>query len=132
MALHYDPFLSGEIRAFFQDLIRNGDLAEIVQVSAPPQSDDVVLIEQQMTTKIAGVFRQTFAMTLGVRIAAFNAQTERTENTLGGLQFIGKLFQLDQGLHPSEQLFWKNRLAQKIVGAGFNAAHAIFAFAESG
>src|SRR6266566_437894 len=132
MALHYDPFLGGEIRALFQYLVRDRNLAQIVQISATAQSDDLVFLELQMASEITGVFGQPLAVSFGVWITALDAETQRTQYALGGLKFVSEFFELQQRFHSGKQFFGKNGLAQKIVGARLDTADAVFPLSQAG
>ena len=79
MPLHDDPLFRSEICTFFQDFIGHGDLAQIVQISAAAQGHDGLLVEPEVTSEIAGVVCQTLAVAFGIRIAAFNAQSESAQ-----------------------------------------------------
>ena len=56
-----------------------------------------------MASQIAGILRQAFAMTFGIRIAAFDAQAQSAKHRFRRLQFIGKLFQFEQRLYAGKQ-----------------------------
>src|SRR5689334_6405980 len=96
MAFHHHPLLRGEVRAFLEDLVRDRDLAKVMQVAASAKGDDVILIEQEVPAQVAGIFRQTLAMSFSIRIPTFDAYTESTEHALSGFKFVGEFFQLDE------------------------------------
>src|SRR2546428_1191230 len=101
-----------------------------MQVSATAQSSDFVFLEAQVPAKIAGIFRQPLTVSLGVGIAAFNAQAEGTQNALRSFQFVGEFFQFDQGLHASKELFGEDGLIQKIIGARLDSTYPVFSLAQ--
>src|SRR5258705_289158 len=70
-------------------------------------------------------------MAFGIGITALDAETERAQDTLSSLQFIGELFQFQQRLHPGKEFLGKNRFVQKIVGAGLNSAHTVFTLTQT-
>ncbi len=55
---------------------------------------------------------------------------QRTDSAV--LQFVGELLEFEQRLDAREEFFRKDRFVEEIVGAGFNAAEAILAVAQSG
>ena len=96
VALHHRPFFRREIRAFFQDFIRDRNLSQVVQVSAAAKGRDFVILKMEVTAQIAGVLRKPFAMAFGIWIAALNAQAQRAENALRSFEFIGELLEFKQ------------------------------------
>ena len=103
-----------------------------MQVSSAFQGNQAVSIQAYMVAKIGGIAGQPFAMIAGIGIAGFNAQRQRYQHGLGIFQFIGKFLELEQRLDPGKKLFGIQRLAQEIIGAGFNSAHAIIAVRKPG
>ena len=126
------PFRWSEVAAFFQDLVGNGDLAEIVQISAALQGEDGIFVHAEMAAEIGGVHREALAMAFGIGVASFDDQTQGAENGIGGFQFVGEFFQAEQRFHAGDEFFGEHRLIQEVVGAGFDAAHFVAAVAESG
>src|SRR5713226_4797583 len=53
MLLHHDPLFRSEIRSFLEDLVRNRDFPQVVQVSAAPQRHDRVFFQAEVAAQIA-------------------------------------------------------------------------------
>src|SRR5947209_16243395 len=70
-------------------------------------------------------------MSLGIRISALNAEPESAKNTFGRLQFVGKFFEFEQRFDPGEQFLGEYGFAQKVVSAGFDTTHPVFALCQS-
>src|SRR6202034_3604598 len=132
MELHDLPFGRSKIAALFKNFIGNGDLAEIVEVTATFQGDQGVLVHAEVPAQFNGVNGETFAMALGVRIATLDDQTQSAEDGVGSFKFVGEFFEAKERLHASDKLFSEDGLIQEIVGAGFDTAHFVAAIAESG
>src|SRR5579862_7861869 len=75
MELHDLPFGRGEVAALLQDFIGDGDFAEVVKVSAAFQSDQRILVHAEVAAELNGVNGKSFAVALGVRIAALDDQS---------------------------------------------------------
>ena len=60
-------------------------------------------------------------MILGEGVARFDEAPERQEQRLGGLEVVGQPLQLDQRADPRVELLRIDRLAEEVVGAGFEA-----------
>src|SRR5437899_11733220 len=97
-----------------------------MQIPAPTQRCDLFFFQLQVASKMSCVFRQALAVSLGIRIAAFDAQAQRTQDAFGGLKFVGEFFQLQQRLYSSKQFFREDWLAQKIVSTGLDATDPVF------
>src|SRR5215831_2040110 len=101
-----------------------------MEISAALESEDGIFVHSEVTAEIRCAYREAFAVSLGVRIAAFDDQTEGAKNRVGGLEFVSELFQAQQRLHTRDQFFGENRLVQEIVGSRFDAAHFIAAITK--
>src|SRR5579863_1224447 len=84
MELHNLPFGGGEVGPFLQNLVRDGNLAEIVQVAAALERNDGILVHAEMTPKFGGVNRKALAVALSVWVAAFDDQSKRAQHRVGG------------------------------------------------
>src|ERR1051326_1607264 len=117
MELHHFPFLGREPGAsLLKNLVGHGNFAEIVQVAAALKGDDGIFIHAEVAAKISGVNGETLAVTFSVRIASFDNQTESAQDGIGGLQFVGELFQAEQRFDAGDEFFGKNGLVEEIVG----------------
>ncbi len=70
-------------------------------------------------------------MAFGVWIAAFDDKSQGTQDGIGGLKFVGELFQAKERLYTGDEFFSQDGLVQKVIGAGFDAANSVAAIAES-
>ena len=98
MTLHYLPFFGSQVSALLQDLVRDGNLAQVMKIATAAQGDNFIFIQQKVTTEIAGIFRKAFAVAFGIRISALNAEAKRAQNAFGGFKLVSKFFQLDKRL----------------------------------
>src|ERR1039457_1272481 len=73
MLLHDLPFRRSQVASLLQDLIRDSDLSQIVQIAAPPEGDNTLFIHSEKAPEIRGIARQTFTVALGIRIARLDA-----------------------------------------------------------
>ena len=121
----------GQIAAFFQDFVRHGDLAQVVQISATAQRHDGLGVQAEMAAQIAGMTGQAVTVAFGIRIATLHAQAQRAQYRFCRLQFVGEFFQLKQRLDASKKFLREDRLVQKIVGARFNSQHPVLAIGEA-
>ena len=68
-----------------------GEVREPMSAEEMQQSwQQIGILESEMKSQIASVTSQAFAMTLGVRIAGFNAQAQGTEHRFRIPQFVGE------------------------------------------
>src|ERR1035441_4801196 len=132
MLLHDLPFRRSQVASLLQDLIRDSDLSQIVQIAAAPEGDNTLFIHSQKAPKIRGIARQTLTVALGIRIARLDAQAQCAEDRIRRLQFVSELLQFEQRVDTREQFLRIDGLDQKIVGAGFNTLQAVFLSAEPG
>src|SRR5437868_9094266 len=110
MLLHHHPFGGGELTSLLQDLIWNLDLAEIMQITTALKSDDIFIVEAEMTPQFTGIMCQPGATVASKRIAGFHAKSQSKKNRLGVLQLIGEVFKLQQTFDPGVEFFWIKRL----------------------
>src|SRR5437870_13223857 len=80
MLLHHGPFFGSKIRTLLENLIRNSNLAEIMQITAAAQRHNRFIIQAKVPAEGARILRQALAMSLSVRIAALHAQAERAQH----------------------------------------------------
>ena len=73
MLLHDAEFLRRQATRLKQNGLRHSDLANIVHDSGSPQSDELLLRQPNFFAQSNRVSGQSFAMTFGVRILAFDA-----------------------------------------------------------
>ena len=66
-----------------------------MQVSAAFESQNGIFVHAEVAPEISGVNRQAFAMTLGIGIAALYDKPKSAEDGIGGLEFIGELFEAE-------------------------------------
>src|SRR5258706_77585 len=132
MPLHDLPFFLREKFAFLQDRVRHHDFAQVVQHAAAAQRGDVVLIEPEVLAELGAHPGESLAMAFGVGIARLYAQGEDEEDRFHALQLVGEFLELEQRFDARKQLFRKDGLVEEVVGAGLDAAHAIFAVGEAG
>src|SRR5262249_24228607 len=75
--LFHDRALSGsEARILRENLIRNRDLAQVVQEAAAFERHDRLFIKAHVASKLAGIAGQPLAMSFGMRIARLHAQSQ--------------------------------------------------------
>src|SRR5215472_8723586 len=103
-----------------------------MQVAASLQGNDAVAVETKLLAKISGVARQPLAVIAGVRVAGLHAQSQRHQHGLSILQFVSELLKFQQRFDAREKLLRIKRLAEKIIGASFNPAHAVVARSKTG
>ena len=65
-------------------------------------------------------------MPASVRITSLHTQSQRQKHVFGILQFVGEFLEFQQGFHPREQFFRKDRLVKEIVSADFDAVNFVF------
>ena len=121
-----------KVAAFFQNFVGDGDLAEIVQISAALEGEDGIFVHAEVAAEIGGADAEALAVAFGIGVAAFDDEAERAQNGVGGFQFVGEFLQAEQGLHAGDEFFGEDWLVQEVVGSGFDAAHFVGAVAESG
>ena len=63
-----------EVRSFFQNFIGHCNLAEVMKISAAAQRDERFAVQAEMLAKISGFASEPFAVSLGVRVARFDAE----------------------------------------------------------
>src|SRR5437868_8714555 len=132
MPLHHIPFRGSEFAALLETPIRNLDFSQIMQITAPLESDDVLVIKAQVTPQFAGIMRQPGAMITGVRITGFDSQGQGEEDSLGILQLISEMFQLQQALDARIKFFGIQGLGEEVICAGFDASHSLGSVAQAG
>ena len=132
MELHHFPLRRSQVTPFLQNLVGHGDLSQVMEIPTALQRKNGIFIHTQMPPQFHRMHRQPLAMPLGVRIASFNNQPERAQYRIGRLQFVGKLFYLQQGTNASEQFLGPDRLRQKIIRAGFDSLEALFVSTQAG
>ena len=74
---HDLPFFRTEIGALLEDLVRHGDLPQVVEESAPLQGNKRGFVQPKMAPEFAGVPRQSFAVAFRVRITSLDAESQR-------------------------------------------------------
>src|ERR1700678_3372062 len=111
MLLHDRPLRRCEITAFFQNFIGHSNFPEVMQITTAPQSDYIFFFHSEETPEICGIARQSLTMTFGVRIARFHAEPQGTQYRIDGFEFIGKLFQFEQGTYARKQFLGADRLS---------------------
>src|SRR5258708_34702927 len=99
MPLHCLPFFRSKVSAFFQDLIRDGDFSQVVQVAATAKRDYIFFLQQEMTAQVAGVFREALTMAFGIRIAALDAEPQGAEDTFCSFEFFSEFLEFEKRLH---------------------------------
>jgi hypothetical protein len=130
MELHHLPLSRGKVAAFFQDLIGHSDFSQIVQVAAPLEGENGILVHSEVPSLIRSMIRQPFAVAFGIGIAAFYDQAERAKNGVGGFQFVGEFLKAEKGLDPGDEFFGEDGFVEEVVGSSFYAANFIAAIAE--
>ena len=68
MLSHDHPLRRRQVRAFLQDFVRHGNLAEIVQEPAPAQRYQFFVAQTQMPSQLRRILRQPLAMPDNVRL----------------------------------------------------------------
>src|SRR5215813_5096565 len=131
MLLHDLPLVRRQIGALLQDVVRNGNFAEIVQIAATAQGDQRFVVQADVASQGNRTARKPLAVALGVGVASFHAAAEGTENRFCRLEFVGEFLQLEQRLHAGEKLGGEDRLVQEVVGPGLDAFDLVFPVAQT-
>ena len=105
--------------------VRTPLAVDLVASRGGVRSVEIRLRQIQAPAERRCVLGEPLAVAFGVRIARFDDAAERDEQRFRCFQFVGKLLEFEQRLNAGKQLFWKNRLLQKIVGARFDAQHTV-------
>src|SRR6266849_5048663 len=114
--LHDFSFFQSQRSGFEKDMLRHGQLTDIVHKTASAQSNAQVLGQTQLLTERDGIFRKAVAVPLGIGILRLDTQGETEQYGLGIVQLIGELLQAQQGMHASQQLVLIHWLAEEIIG----------------
>src|SRR5437660_698027 len=84
-----------------------------------------------MPTQLRCVLSEALTVSFGIGIAGLDTQSECAKHCFGVLQFVGKILELEQGFDPGKEFFGEDRLIEKVVRAGFNAAYTVLAVGET-
>ena len=125
MLAHDQRFLRIERAALEQHVIGNRDLADVVEEAAAAERFQVAGRQAERAAKSGRVARQTLAMALRRRIARFDGRAESEHHRFGRLELIGVALQPHQRSDPCAELHRIERLAEEVVGAGFDASKAL-------
>src|SRR5215469_15219953 len=131
MELHDFPLGGGQVAAFLEDLVRHGNLSQVVEVAATLECEDGIFVHAQVAAEITGVHGEALAMALRIGIATFDDETECAEHGVGGLEFVGKFLETEERFYAGDQFLRQDWLVQKIVSAGLDASHLVTAVAEA-
>src|SRR6266478_5520738 len=114
--LHDFSFFRSQWSGLEKDVLRHGQLADIVYQTASTQSNPQILGQAQFLPQGDRIFRKTVAVPFGIGILRFDSQRKAKQHGLGVVQLIGELLQAQQRIHASEQLLLVHGLAQEIIG----------------
>src|SRR5437868_3568936 len=118
--LHDLPLIERKRSSLLEDVVRDSDLAQIMQVAATLQGNNAVIVEVEQLAQLAGISCETCAMIAGIGIASFHTERKRKKDGLGVIEFVSKFFELEQGADTREELLRIERFTEKIVGTGFD------------
>ncbi len=117
MAPHHVPFLGVQLALFKENCVRNGDLADVVEIAAAIERRQVLTWQPQRLAQHHRCHRQPLAMFSGVLIAMLNSLRQRQQNSFGLFQRIDQALIAQHRAHPRAHYGGMQRLDQKLVGA---------------
>ena len=109
--LHDLALLGSERSRSKKNAFWDGQLANVVNEAAATDSHAKILRQAQLIRHGNGVFGESFAVPLGIRILGLDAQRQTEEHSFGVVQLVGELFQSQQRIHSSKQFVPVHRLA---------------------
>src|SRR5947209_7326935 len=121
MLLHDRPLFRGEARSLLQNVVRDRDLADVVQIAAALQGEDRVVVESDMASEAAGIGGESSAVVARVGIARLDSECERYKYGFSVLKLVRKLLELQQRRNASEEFFWIQRFTEEVVRSGFDS-----------
>src|SRR6266852_848756 len=125
VSLHDFSLFRSQWSRFQQDVLRHGQLADIVYKSASAQGDAQVLWQTQFFSQRNGIFRKAIAVPFGIRILRLDSQRKAKQHRLRVIQLIGELLQAQQGMHASQQFLLIYGLVEEIISAAHDPMNAI-------
>src|SRR5438309_11215424 len=103
-----------------------------MQVSTTFQCDERIVVKPEEASQTHGIVGEACAVVSSIGITRFNTKRERKDDGFGIIEFVGEVLQPQQGAYTGEELLGIERLAEKIVCAGLDAAKAVVAATEDG
>ncbi len=77
-------------------------LTDIVNETAPAQSDAQFLGQPEFISQRDGIFRKAVAVPFGIGVLRLDTQCEAEQYGFSVVQLIGELLQEQQGMHASQ------------------------------
>src|SRR5258706_9087797 len=115
MLLDQCPFLYGQTSWLQENCIRHGNFSYVVYNSSAAERDQLLLGKLEMLAQPSRILCQAFAMTMRVRIFAFNAPRQRKQDRLSSLQFVSALLQFQKRLNPGQKFSSIHRTTQEVI-----------------
>src|SRR5258708_7568026 len=102
VSLHDFSLFRSQRSGFEQDLLCHGQLTDIVNETAPAQSDAQFLGQPEFISQRDGIFRRAVSVPFGIGVLRLDTQCEAEQYGFSVVQLIGELLQAQQGMHASQ------------------------------
>jgi hypothetical protein len=112
--------------------LKNADLADVVQISAPIKGQLIVAQQPQRLAERDAISGETLAMQARVAIAVLHGLRQGEQNSFGFLQRINQGFVAEHGADAGPDDGGLERLDEKFVGSGFDAGDFILRALDAG
>src|SRR5882724_5215314 len=130
--LHDFSLFRSQWSGFEQDVLRHGQLADIVYQTASAQSDAQVLGQTQFFPQRNGIFRKAIAVPFGIRILRLDRQREAKQDRLGVIQLIGEVLQAQQGMYASQQFMLIYGLVEEVISPAQDPVNTVGIAVQTG
>ncbi len=123
--VHHDPLLVGQPARLVDDLVRDPDLADVVQDAALPQGLAGVLVEAGEPPPLDGQGSHALGVTLGVRVLGLDGVRQREDHLGGVLEALGGQPGAQRRSDAGVELGPGGRKADHVIGSRVERGHDV-------